>query len=203
MTEREELIAEIGDLEWPMFQSVNGDGAKASCQLDEGRFRRMRACQYRAWSTPHLLGWLDDLRAAKADGRNLPAEKYIRMMAAAHPDEFALLKEDLAPLEPECESLIDEICAVHLDWKRELDALYPNLARRGRSASDSDGGGASFANYLRSELQTCSPRTIRIYHSDTMEKLARGGNEAMEITLYQVRDAGFADLAEADRSFRK
>ncbi len=42
------LIAQILDLEWPMFHGVNGED-RVDCQENESVFRAMRSAMYTAW----------------------------------------------------------------------------------------------------------------------------------------------------------
>ena len=59
----------------------------------------------------------------------------------------------------------------------------------------------SVETYTREELQTCSPRTISLYHAATMKRIERGENEAEENLLNQVRQYGFASLEDAEQYF--
>ena len=202
---KEPLVEKILALEWEMFQEANGSGPKASCQLDRARFGRMRACQYLAWSVEHLQSWLEDLELAASEGRNLAAEKYIRMMEDSHPEEFSALAGCLPEPDPEARALAAEISAAHMRWKEELDRSFPALAARGRarSAQDASPGAASFESYLRCELLTCSPRTLAIYLRDVRDMLAAGESEARLNLLNQAREAGFDSLENAEEHFRR
>ena len=74
-------IEEIIKIEWEMFQKVDNIGGRASCQEDPETFYIMRKSQYDNWSPAMVDCYLEFARKCKADGRNLPAEKYARMMA--------------------------------------------------------------------------------------------------------------------------
>lgn len=203
---KERLIEKILAVEWEMFQAANGAGPKASCQLDGARFRGTRACQYNAWSAEHLQSWLEDLEGAESQGRNLAAEKYMRMMEDTYPEEFSAIRPWLPDVEAESRALADEITAIHTRWRKELENLFPALMNRGRPASGSpgaQGAGASFETYLRCELLTCSAKTLTVYKRDIERMLAEGASEARLNLLNQVRDAGFGSLESAEEYFAK
>lgn len=200
---RNHLFGQIADLEWPMFQSINGASEKAVCQQDRDRFIRMRNCQYACWSIEHLESWLADLLEARKSGRNLPEEKYIRMMEFTHPGEFARLGTALPQVDEITRQMIAEIVSAHVEWKRKTDALYPALTRRGRPLENDSEGQTSFATYLRAELHTCSPRTIAIYHADTMQRIQDDQNEVAANLQEQVQLAGFKNLESAESYFER
>ncbi len=201
--DRTSLIERIVDIEWQMFSSVNNAGGKAACQTDSVTFRIMRSSQCATWDEALLSGWLADLETAQAQGRNLMSEKYARMMESTFPEEFALIADRLPPLDPGAARKIEEIVAIHLNWKEELDERYPHLADRGRplrSADDSTGL-PSLETYMRAELQTLSPATIDLYHAATLKRVGKGESEAEENLLNQVRQYGFTSLEEAEYYF--
>lgn len=200
--QKSELIKDIIDIEWPMFSGVNNLGGKASCQMDPQTFRIMRESQYATWSEALLGRYLEDLRQAKNDGRNVMSEKYARMMEHTFPQEFAMLAPRLPRLDPEAARMVEEIVAAHLKWKEELDAKYPALSERGRPLRSKDDyrfGQPSLETYMRGELQTLSPAAVAIYHRETMDRLAQGRSEAEENLLNQVKKYGFTSLDEANR----
>lgn len=205
-TGKKPIIENILDIEWEMFRNVNGSGPKASCQLDCDKFKRMRTCQYMTWSKAHLKSWLADLRDALRLGRNLPAEKYIRMMEHTDPDGFAALGCCLPDIDAATAGMINEIVAIHLRWREELDRDFPALMGRGRKLRQADAptpGETAFETYLRAELDTCSPKTIAIYHADILASEREGGNEARENMLNQAREAGFESLESANASLAR
>ncbi|MBD5642218.1 MAG: DUF4125 family protein [Desulfovibrio sp.] len=204
--EKEQLIKDVLSCEWPMFHEINGSAARAACQLDEDRFCRMRACQYRVWSRRHLESWLYDLRAAREQGRNLPAEKYIRMMETTHPGEYARFSAHLPRIPEAARRQISEILSIQLEWKAELDRLYPALMRKGRPSENSGNdtsGEVSFAVYFRAELMTFSAKTVAIFHDDILSILKDGGNAYREILLNEVRAAGYESLEKAEAACQR
>lgn len=204
--DKKHLIEKIIAIEWPMFSGVNNAGGKASCQMDPETFRIMRSSQYLAWSLPLLESWLADLANAKAEGRNLMSEKYGRMMERTFPEEYAAIANRLPKLSPDTAGKIDEIVAIHLDWKEALDKRYPHLSDRGRplrSSQDRLYSVPSLETYMRAELQTLSPKSVDLYYAETMSRLKENRSEAEENLLNQVRQYGFDDLESADRHFAK
>ena len=196
------VIDEIVALEWEMFSRVRNAGGPASCQMAPQTFAAMRKSQFLTWDEPTLESYREDLREAKRQGRNLPTEKYARMMASTHPDEYAAIAPRLPPLDPEAVRLAGEIVAVQVRWKAALNEKYPHLADRGRplrSADDSPWA-TSFETYARGELQTYSLETLRRYHALVQRRLREGTSEAEENLLNQARAYGHADLAAAERA---
>ncbi|MBN2028502.1 MAG: DUF4125 family protein, partial [Actinobacteria bacterium] len=79
MSGKEELIAEILDIEWDMFTSVQARDGGASCQEDRRSFHIIRAADFLTWSEATLASYLNDLKTAQDRGRNPMTEKYARM----------------------------------------------------------------------------------------------------------------------------
>lgn len=199
--QKDDIINDIVDIEWPMFSGVNNLGGKASCQMDPQTFRIMRESQYATWSENLLRHYLADLQQAKRDGRNIMSEKYARMMEHTFPEEFAKIAPRLPGLDPEAARMVEEIVAAHIKWKEELDAKYPALSERGRPLRSKDDyrfGQPSLETYMRGELQTLTPATVAIYYKETMDRLDHHRNEAEENLLNQVKNYGFASLEQAN-----
>lgn len=200
--ERKTVIDRILEIEQEMFLVVNNIDGQASCQKDTRTFQAMRRSQALTWSTAMLESYLEDLQAARSQGNNLLAQKYARMMEFTHPAEFERIKDRLPAVDALTRRRIEEIIAVHLAWDEEVTKRYPRLRGHGRPATSSQDGGAktSAETYMRGELQTYSPRTIEIYHRDTMQARAAGVNHAEKNLENQVRAYGFASLEEAEKS---
>ncbi len=201
---KNELIEAIMEIEWPMFSGVNNEGGKAACQMDPTTFRIMRTSQYTGWDEILLESYLNDLRSAREQGRNLMTEKYARMMETTFPDEYARIAGALPPLDSSQNAKIEEIVACHVRWKEELNRKYPHLGDRSRPVRTKDdlNGLPSVETYTRAELKTYSPRTLALYHAATMKRVADGRSEAEENLLNQVRQYGFQTLEEAERHCR-
>ncbi|MBQ7585345.1 MAG: DUF4125 family protein, partial [Desulfovibrionaceae bacterium] len=77
--DRNACLEAIVDLEWKMFSAVQNVGGRASCQNDPQTFRIMRLSQCATWDDALISSYLDDLKLATLEGRNLMTEKYARM----------------------------------------------------------------------------------------------------------------------------
>ena len=92
---RDDLMSEIIKLEWEMFSHVSNVGGPASCQLRPDTFKIMRKSQAATWPDELLTSYLEDLKAATRDGRNIMTEKYARMMESTFPEEYRTLAASL------------------------------------------------------------------------------------------------------------
>jgi hypothetical protein len=98
--------------------------------------------------------------------------------------------------------MIEEIVALHVDWKLAVCEKYPNLGRKGRPVRTCDDSryGTSFETYLRGEVKTYSPATIGKLHMFTMLQKAEGINAVERELSRQVRWYGFATLEQAEKN---
>jgi len=201
---KETLIDRIVDLEWGLFQQVQGIGGPAACQQDQRTFEVMRRGQALSWALKTLESYLKDLGNAQTEGQNLITEKYARMMAHTAPDEYAQLAPHLPPLEAETLALIDAIVATVLRWEHALEAAYPNLLKRGRPLLQSADrpGVTSLETYLRGELATYSTRTLHHHHAHIRQQAAAGINGARITLEYMVHCSGYASLEAAEQALR-
>ena len=74
MKEKKDMIAEIMEIEWDMFQHVQNIGGRASCQDDWETFEIMRLSQYENW-TDEMLRLMDVL----VDGEFVESLKVISL----------------------------------------------------------------------------------------------------------------------------
>ena len=148
--EKKQVIDAIIDREWEMFRVVNGE-ERVSCQNDRDGFRAMRGAQYDVWSQPACESYLADLTEAERQGRNLPREKYIRMMKDTEPAAYAVLSRDLPAVSEEKQALVDGIWEILLRQTERLREEYPLLALGGRPlhARDEGPGETSVETYQR------------------------------------------------------
>ena len=146
---KDELIQQILAIEWPMFQTVHNWKERADCQDDEHTFTIMRLSQFAAWDESTLMSYYKDLRETKKDGRNIMTEKYAYMMAKTHPNEFALIQNDLPAVSMEKRQLAHMILRQQLHWMTEITRSYPNIKRKGRPLRqlDASAGETSFETY--------------------------------------------------------
>ena len=201
MSTKQELIAKIVESEWRMFQNVRNIGGTAACQRDGETFEIMRYSQAMSWSEATLESYLTDLRAVKKSGRNLVSEKYARMMESTSPVEYDRIKHLLPPLDPEVPPLIDKIVSIALKWQEELAEEFPHLARRGRPIHSSKDTpfATSVETYLRGELATYSPRTLRLYYQDFTNYEHENKNGAIITLEAMTKRYGYKSAEEANR----
>ena len=92
MIAKADLISKIVAAEWQMHQDVPGIGGRADCQEDFRTFEASRSSQALSWSEACLASYLNDLKLAEKESRNLLTEKYARMMKSTSPEEYALME---------------------------------------------------------------------------------------------------------------
>lgn len=202
---KESSISTIIDLEWEMFSNVSNVGGPASCQLDPKTFGIMRRSQIAAWPEELLKSYLDDLTAARREGRNLMSEKYARMMESTFPAEYREIADRLPRIDQATLALIEDIVSVNIGWKQEMADRYPVLNGKGRPIHTKDDTHhvTSFETYFRGELKTYSPKTIRLFHEHIKSQKKNGVNEAELNLLNQVKGYGYTSLAEAEKNMAR
>ena len=133
MSWKEDLISQILEYEWEMFASVPAKGRSASCREDSKSFRLVRAANFLTWSETTLASYLNDLRLARLEGRNLMTEKYARMEGL------------IPPLNSEAAPLIDRIVRKECQWAEDYLRSGPEatLARPIYSRDDAPGASSS------------------------------------------------------------
>ena len=201
---KEDLLNEIIAIELRMFQNVPNVGGKALCQEDPAAFKIMRFSQGMSWSEAALKSYLEDLKEAEKEERNLLTEKYARMMKSTSPLEYAQIEHLLPPLNPEVFPLIDNIVEIVLHWQEELTEKFPYVLGRGRALRSSQDTplATSFETYLRGELLTYSKRTLEHYLQNLINQKSKNINGS-EITLeYTVKQYGYSSLEEANEKIR-
>ena len=82
-----EIIEQIVQTEWEMFQKVQNQGGRASCQDDWPTSEIMRRSQHEIWAMDTLDSYRADLSEALGRGENLVAFKYGYMMRITFPEE--------------------------------------------------------------------------------------------------------------------
>lgn len=173
---REEMLKEIVERELLMFQSAPSQGGPAICQKRPATFRLMRNMAHCAHGNDFLASYLDDLRQAEASGRNFMTEKYARM-------------DDLIP--PLNDSpLLDEIVLAECKFLEEAAKKLP-----GRIRSPDNG---IFPIYLRSELETLSERSLRLYAEEIRNALRDGKNPVLERHLWLSNAMGATNKGQED-----
>lgn len=202
---RAELTDQIIRLEFKQFQAVSNKGGKASCQDNFFTFEIMRKSQFSAWSEPLLESYFDDLNAAEADKKNLPAEKYARMMEETFPEEFAEIQKLIPPLSPKQKELILAIMPIQTAMTEELYERFLLTCAQGRPLfpDPKRPEHTSAMTYLRGELCTYSESTLALYLENLRQKQASGGNLPIEILERTVRFYGYSSLDEHEKHLRE
>ena len=197
-------LQEIIEMEWKMFRQVNGD-AHVSCQENRDVFTGMRTAQLSAWLPEVADSYLEDLRRAEKNGRNLLREKYINMMASTSPEEYVILARGLDKPSPAMLELVDRLSSLLMEQTAELHEKYPNIARSGRPRSSSEDGEnqTSIETYQRSELLTYSERTVELLLEQAQGMALNGESLPQRILENIIHFYGYSDLETAESAAAK
>ena len=184
-----EVIEDILKLELEMFKQVH-TAAPISCQENTDAFVLVRGAAFANWSEQTLACYLQDLQAARQEGRNLMTEKYARM-------------DNLIPCLNDS-PLIDDIMAIEIEWEKEVRAKYPHVVGRPfQEGAETEAEMAHFKNYLRSELETYSDDTLLSYYTNLLAAVGNSENLAEKTFAAIFRRRGFSSLAEAEAYFTR
>jgi hypothetical protein len=177
---KQRIVEQILEIEVEMFLRVPTD-QEPSCRAHMEDMQLHRRGQFAGWSRETCASYLDDLKRAKAAGRNLMTLKYARM-------------DDLIP--PLSRNpLIPRIRERFLQWQKEVSARYPNIMRGARDLED-------FSNYLGAELETYSDETLELLYADVEACDQVGGNMSLEVYRFLAGQAGYASLEQMEESLR-
>ncbi len=174
--EKRGIVDEILEIEVEMFLRVP-TGEEPSGRAHMEAMKTHRRGQFAAWSRTTCEGYLEDLKRARADGRNLMTLKYARM-------------DNLVPrlsLNP----LVTQIRNHYIRWQQEIIDHYPNTMRGGRDIDD-------FANYLSCELETYSDDTLALLWKDVQTHAEAGRNMSREVYEALAVQSGYASLDEME-----
>lgn len=180
-----ELLDHIIKMEWEMFVLVNSaQPTSCVCQSSPENFEDIRRSVFEVWTKEMLTSYLEQLKNAKALGRNLLTEKYARM-------------DNLIP--PLTDSpFIEYIVAISSRWQDELRQRYPNLYMRCCRGTDPTGDGSNFSIYLSSELETYGDCTLEHYYWNLINAEKQGRNLSIEALVRLVEKSGYQDLEDAE-----
>ena len=195
---------EILDIEWEMFHGTRNEGGMASCQQDKPQFTVMRSSQFLGWDEVTLESYLDDLKAAEAEGRNLMTEKYAYMMESTAPINYMLIMDKLPEISPEKEALASELVALNVKWAEKFHLKYPNIASKGRpiyKSADNEWV-TSVETYNRGEVLTYSDRTMKLLLDSYKAAEAEGRNLYEEVLFETVKQLGYTSLEDAENGQR-
>ncbi len=202
VSETEQLIFDIAQVEWELFQNVQNTGGRASCQNDPDTFFKMRMSQWMVYSKETLESYMEDLESSIRQGRNLIFEKYGFMMETTYPEEFEEIKEHLPKVSSETEKMIDEMADIHVKWDKEVYEKYPHIRENGRvfrSSEDSVYNGSSSESYLRGEYKTYSPKTVELIYKQVKQAEEKGENLLERIIENEVKFYGYESLEDAEK----
>lgn len=202
VSKTEQLIFDIAQMEWELFQNVQNTGGRASCQNDPDTFFKMRMSQWMVYSKETLESYMEDLRSSIEQGRNLIFEKYGFMMETTYPEEFEGIKEHLPKVSPETEKMIDEMADIHVKWDKEVYEKYPHIRENGRvfrSSEDSVQNGSSSESYLKGEYKTYSRETVELIYKQVKQAVDAGENLLEKIIENEVRFYGYQSLEDAEK----
>ena len=205
VSEREQLIFDVTQTEWDMFQHVYNTGGRASCQDDPETFFKMRMSQWMVYSDEALHSYLDDCRQAYEEGRNLMFEKYGRMMESTFPEEYEEVKKHHPDVADKVE-IVDRIVKINLEWDAEMLRDYPNLRKRGRVLTTAEDGimaGSSMESYLRGELLSYSKRTLELIWQETLAAYEKGESLLRQTIANETLFYGYGSLEEAEAKHAK
>ena len=166
-----------------MFMSVNAEG-EPECRNSTEMFKLHRSVQFSAWSGDTLESYLDDLKAAELENRNLMTYKYARM-------------DDLIPTEND-DPLVQVITDIQIQWQLEMVEKYPDLMKNARGVTSPENSplSVSFARYLSAELESYSSRTLQLLYRDIEEYLENDINMSEKVYNKLISSLGYESIEE-------
>ena len=205
ISEREQLIFDVTQTEWDMFQHVYNTGGRASCQDDPDTFFKMRMSQWMVYSDEVLHSYQEDCRKACEEGRNLLFEKYGGMMESTFPEEYEGIRDHLPDVADKSD-IVEKIVGINLEWDAAMLRDYPNLRNRGRVLTTAEDGimaGSSMESYLRCELLSYSMHTLELIWKETLAAYEKGESLLKQTIANETLFYGYGSLEEAEAKHAK
>ncbi len=202
---QEDVLKEILLIEWDMFKNVTNQGGEAPCQRNQKTFVIMRLSQAMSWNEAMLESYLQDLKTAKAEGRNIMTEKYARMMKYTFPEEYEKLEHSLPAVSGEKQLLADRITALMVCWARLSSEKYPYVTSAGRpiGTMEDNQGDTSIETYFRGELLTYGTGTLQLCWEHYSKSMAQGVNSYETVLKNMVKLYGYDSIEQAEEYNRK
>ena len=168
------------------FQKGRGlERTRIRPEEDDRVFPFSKTVVYEMWTNEMLESYLNDLKTAQKNGRNLLIEKYARM------DNL------IPPLNTN--PLIDKIVEIETMWQEEIRNKYPAIYNRVCRSTDPARDGSNFSIYLQCELETYSDNTLELYYKNSKSAFDRGENLALRTLERLVKKGGYNDLDHAEK----
>ena len=188
----EKYTDDIIKLEFSLFDKVQNEGGRASCQDDFFTFNQQRGAQFDAWDEATRESYLEDLKRTIAEGRNIVMEKYAYMSGYDYMGE----QDDII----EKQLLLVKITQAMGKDTVEMHEKYPNIAKHSRPIGHAKPGELyPVDSYLMAELMTYSVETLRRYYAHAETLHTQGTNLPTLITANTMKRYGYASLEEADQ----
>ena len=195
---KNELIIQIIDMEFSMFERVHNEGGRADCQDNRPMFETMRASQFLTWDEDTLKSYMKDLEEAENTGRNLLAEKYAFMMQDTDPEGFAKIKDAVKTPGKDALMLIHEIMEIYMRQTEDFMGRYPQFLKKSRPVYTKDSGRVtSIETYMRGELMTYSEKTLGLLLLHMKDMEGEGLSMVYEIYRHTAKAYGFDSVKEA------
>lgn len=194
------LVDTIVAAEWEAFDRVVNEGGRADCQDDWDTFSKMRKSQYLTWSIEMLESFLADMKEASANSWNLITEKYARMEESTAPEKYAQIADKLPPRDDQTKAIVEEIVKIQVGFMEEFAEDYPKVAGTARKIHTYEDTPyeTSYETYLRGELLTYSPQTLRLYGDYVVEHVRNEKNLAAEIMTNTAMLYGYKSLEDLE-----
>lgn len=178
-TNKERIIADILQYELDMFLAVPNENKNGSCQQFPNAFTIMRKVSHIVQDSKFLVSYLEDLKKAVLDNRNLMTEKYACMAFACK------------PLQQGC--LLDKIIKQEVLWAEEAQKKYPQAVRHNETA---------FKSYLQCELQTFSEQTLVLYWENIEKAVHENKNLVIQRYEYLMEVLGCGSIEQKEAQLK-